>query len=320
MKNKFRMRRKIKIARKKVDVFFFFLFDNDTNDSIPVTIEDKDIPFSEELEFFFNDRVRKVWHKQKQEWFFSITDVVSVLTDSNDPKQYIKKMRQRDPELGARWSTICTPTPMIAADGKKYSSQATDTAGLLRIIQSIPSPKAEPLKQWLACVGKERLEEIADPELAIERAIFTYRKKGYSEEWIQKRLDGIKTRKELTDEWYRAGVTESKDYAKLTDTLTKAWSGKHIKEYKAFKGLHKESLRDNMTDIELALNQLAELSTTLLSRAQNPEGYKETDRVTREGGSVAGNARKDLEARLGRSVISKLNAASPNLLSNTTNE
>lgn len=314
------MRRKIKIARKKVDVFFFFLFDNDTNDSIPVTIEDKDIPFSEELEFFFNDKVRKVWHRQEEEWYFSVVDVCQTLMDGSDGRKYWNKLKQRLREEGFEPVSKCHQFKMLALDGKMRKTDCASTENLLRIIQSIPSPKAEPFKQWLAQIGKERLEEMADPELAIERAIFTYRKKGYSEEWIQKRLDGIKTRKELTDEWYRAGVTESKDYAKLTDTLTKAWSGKHIKEYKAFKGLHKESLRDNMTDIELALNQLAELSTTLLSRAQNPEGYKETDRVTREGGSVAGNARKDLEARLGRSVISKLNATSPNLLSNTTNE
>lgn len=203
---------------------------------------------------------------------------------------------------------------MKAADGKMRKTDCASTEQLLRIIQSIPSKKAEPFKQWLALVGKERLDEISDPELAFERAIDTYRKKGYSEKWIEQRLHAIDVRKLLTDEWKRAGIENTREYAALTNVLTKSWSGKTVKEYKAYKGLHKENLRDNMTNIELALNQLAEVSATAISQVKNPKGYVETKSTVLEGGSIAGNARRDLEEKIGRSVISPLNAQLPNLL------
>lgn len=289
------------------------MFDEETNTTVPVEAESND---NEELEFFFDDKVRKVWHKQQEEWYMSVSDVVSVLTDSKDVKQYIKKMRSRDPELNFNWGTICTPIQMTAQDGKKRRVNAANIQGILRIIQSIPSKKAEPFKLWLAQVGKERLDEIADPELAFERMIRTYRQKGYSEKWIERRLEAIDHRKALTATWDEAGIKSGQQYAALTDTLTHEWSGKHVKEYKAFKGLHKENLRDNMTDIELALNQLAEISATLIAKAQKPNGYSETKQTVVEGGSIAGNARKELEGKLGHSVISPLNASTPDLLDN----
>ena len=289
------------------------MFDEETNTTVPVEAESND---NEELEFFFDDKVRKVWHKQQEEWYMSVSDVVSVLTDSKDVKQYIKKMRSRDPELNSNWGTICTPIQMTAQDGKKRRVNAANIQGILRIIQSIPSKKAEPFKLWLAQVGKERLNEIADPELAFERIIRTYRQKGYSEKWIERRLEAIDHRKALTATWDEAGIKSGQQYAALTDTLTHEWSGKHVKEYKAFKGLHKENLRDNMTDIELALNQLAEISATLIAKAQKPKGYSETKQTVAEGGSIAGNARKELEGKLGHSVISPLNASTPDLLDN----
>ncbi|MCM1172528.1 MAG: Bro-N domain-containing protein [Clostridium sp.] len=228
--------------------FFFFEYDDTTGTTVPVSIEDTSSFNEQELEFFYDNHVRKVWHKQQGEWYLSIIDVVQVLTDSVDPKQYIKKLRMRDKELSLKWGTICTPLQMIALDGKMHKIQASNIEGILRIIQSIPSKKAEPFKQWLAMVGKERLDEIADPELAMERAVREYKAKGYSDAWITQRLRSIEVRKEMTDEWNRAGITESKQYAILTDILTAAWSGKKVREYKELKGLHKENLRDNMTN------------------------------------------------------------------------
>lgn len=268
----------------------------------------------EENEMFADDSIRKVWHSGLEEWYLSIFDVVKVLTDSNDPKQYIKKMRARDKELDSKWGTICTPLQMIAPDGKMRKVQASNIEGILRIIQSIKSPKAEPLKVWLAKVGAERLDEIADPEKAMERAVATYKAKGYSDKWISQRLRSIEIRKELTDEWQNAGINNPKEYAALTNILTMAWSGKSVQAYKELKGLKKENLRDNMTNTELALNLLAEVSTTELSRMQRPSGYDETKEVTISGGEIAGNARKELEAKLGRSIISSSNAAMPELL------
>lgn len=292
-------------------IFFFFLYDEETDTTIQVELEQES---DEELEFLFNEKVRKTWNHQKQELYLSVTDVIGVLTDSSDPKQYIKKIRSRDPELNARWGTICTLTTMKASDGKKYKTNASNIEGILRIIQSIPSKKAEPFKHWLAQVGKERLEEIVDPELAIERSIATYRQKGYSEKWIEQRLHAIDTRKQLTYEWKRAGLEDDRQYAALTNTLTKTWSGKTVMDYKKHKGLHKENLRDNMTNVELALNQLAEVSATVIAQAKNPKGYSETKETVIDGGTVAGNARKELEARIGQSVISPLNAQSPEQL------
>ncbi len=206
------------------------------------------------MEFFNDHDIRKVWHSGEEEWYLSIIDVVRVLTDSSDPKQYIKKLRIRDKELHSKWGTICTPLQMLAPDGKLRKTQAANIEGILRIIQSIPSPKAEPFKKWLAKVGSERLEEIANPEIAMERAVATYKAKGYSDKWISQRLRSIEIRKELTDEWQNAGINTSKEFAALTNILTTAWSGHSVKAYKKLKGLKKENLRDNMTNTELALN------------------------------------------------------------------
>lgn len=268
-------------------------------------------------EFWNEDIIRKVWHAGKEEWYLSVFDVVKALTESKDPKQYIKKMRTRDTELGSKWGTICTPLQMLAPDGKMRKTQAANVEGILRIIQSIPSPKAEPFKEWLAKIGAERLDEIADPEKAVERAVATYKAKGYSDKWISQRLRSIEIRKELTDEWQNAGINNPKQYASLTNILTIAWSGKSVQAYKQLKGLTKENLRDNMTNTELALNLLAEVSTTELSRMQRPQGYSETKDVTISGGEIAGNARKELEKKLGRTIISSSNATSPDMLDDT---
>ncbi len=216
------------------------------------------------IKVFENREVRTVWNADEEEWYFSVVDVVAVLTDSKDPKQYIKKMRSRDSELASKWGTICTPVAMAGLDGKRRKIQAANTKNILRIIQSIPSPKAEPFKVWLAQVGSERLDEIADPEQAILRGAEYYRRKGYSEGWINQRLQTIEMRKELTDEWKARGIEKEKDYAILTNEMTKAWSGLSVREYKDFKGLKKENLRDNMTNIELVLNMLAEVTTTAI--------------------------------------------------------
>ncbi len=261
------------------------------------------------VQIFENQKIRAAWDEQHEEWYFSIVDVVAVLTDSKDPKQYIKKMRSRDTELNGKWGTICTPVKMVGLDGKRREIQAADTKGLLRIIQSIPSPKAEPFKMWLAEVGRDRIEETIDPELTIDRALDTYLKKGYSEEWIHQRLLSIRVRNALTDEWKSHGVEKGKEYAILTDEITKAWSGLSTRQYKNKKGLKKENLRDNMTDLELVLNMLAEATTTELSKTHNPEGLEENRKIAQEGGTVAGNARKDIEQRTGKSVISSQNAA-----------
>lgn len=300
--------------RKDVDIFFFFFFDEETDTTVPVSVDDLDIESTEELEFFFDDKVRKIWHKQEEEWYFSIVDVCQVLTGSADATAYWRKLKQRLKLEGNETVTNCHGLKMKASDGKMRKTDCASTEQLLRIIQSIPSKKAEPFKQWLALVGKERLDEIADPELAFERMIDTYRKKGYSEKWIEQRLHAIDVRKLLTDEWKRAGLEDTREYATLTNVLTKSWSGKTVKEYKAYKGLHKENLRDNMTNIELALNQLAEVSATAISQAKNPKGYNEAKGTVLEGGAIAGNARRELEQKIGRSVISPLNAESPALL------
>lgn len=289
------------------------MFDEETNTTVPVEAESSD---DEELEFFFDDKVRKVWHKQQEEWYFSIVDVCQVLTDTPNPRKYWSVLKVRLKEEGNETATNCSQLKMRASDGKMRKTDCATTEQLLRIIQSIPSKKAEPFKLWLAQVGKERLDEIANPELAFERMIRTYRQKGYSEKWIERRLEAIDHRKALTATWDEAGIKSGQQYAALTDTLTHEWSGKHVKEYKAFKGLHKENLRDNMTDIELALNQLAEISATLIAKAQKPNGYSETRQTVVEGGSIAGNARKELEGKLGHSVISPLNASTPDLLDN----
>lgn len=260
------------------------------------------------MQLFENRRIRTAWDEERQEWYFSVVDVIEVLTDSKDSKQYIKKMRARDPELGSKWGTICTPVEMIAADGKKRKIQAVDTEGILRIIQSIPSPKAEPFKLWLARVGRERIEETIDPELTIDRALETYLKKGYSREWINQRLQAIQVRKELTDEWQDRGVQKGIEYAILTDEITKAWAGISTRQYKRLKGLRKENLRDNMSTLELVLNMLAEATTTEFSRTHQPETFSENVRVAQMGGTVAGNARKEIEVTTGKPVITSKTA------------
>lgn len=295
-------------------VFFFYVYDDDTQTTVPVEVSDESSLNEQELEFFFDDQVRKVWHSGNEEWYFSIVDVCQVLTDSADGRKYWNKLKQRLLAEGFEPVTNCHQFKMKASDGKMRSTDCVDTEQLLRIIQSIPSKKAEPFKQWLAIVGKERLDEEVDPQLAIDRAIESYRNKGYTEEWISQRMRGIEIRKDMTNEWRRAGVTDSRQYAMLTNILTAAWSGKTVKEYKRFKGLKKENLRDNMTNTELVLNALAEISTTEISKATNPQGVSGAKDATIQGGTIAKNAREELEKRIGRSVLSPLNSDTPNLL------
>ena len=260
------------------------------------------------IKLFEQKTIRTHWDEAQEKWFFSIQDVVEVLTDTPNPKDYIKKMKRRDEELAANWGTLCPLVEMIGADGRRRKIQAADTQGLLRLIQSIPSKKAEPFKMWLAQVGSERLDETADPELAIERALETYLKKGYSQDWINQRLKTIEVRKALTDEWDSRGVTQGLEYAILTDEITRAWSGKTTKQYKALKGLKKENLRDNMSNVELILNMLAEASTTEISQNENPETFEENKNVARKGGNVAKAARVQLEETTGKSVVTSKNA------------
>ena len=266
------------------------------------------------IKLFENKVVRSHWDAEQEEWYFSVVDVIEVLTESKDAKQYLKKMRSRDLELNSNWGTICTLVKMVGKDGKLREIQAANTAGILRLIQSIPSPKAEPFKLWLAQVGSERLDEIADPEKAILRGADFYRAKGYTENWINQRLQTIEMRKELTDEWKARGIDKEKDYAILTNEMTKAWSGLSVKDYKELKGLKKENLRDNMTNIELVLNMLAEVTTTAISKSKEPETFSENLQVAKEGGTVAKNTRVDIEERIGKSVISPLNAEDKTLL------
>lgn len=261
-----------------------------------------------QVQLFENRQIRSVWDVEQEEWYFSVHDVVEALTNSADPRQYVKKMRSRDQSLNANWGTICTQVKMAAADGKMRRITAANTYGILRIIQSIPSPKAEPFKLWLAEVGRERIDETIDPELAIDRALETYLKKGYSREWINQRLQAIQVRKELTDEWQNRGVKKGAEYAILTNEITRAWSGMNTREYKRFKGLKKENLRDNMSTTELVLNMLAETSTTDISKAEQPETFEENRQVARRGGNVAGIARKALEAETGKPVVTSMNA------------
>ena len=260
------------------------------------------------IKLFEQKNIRTHWDEEQEKWFFSIQDVVEVLADTPNPKDYIKKMKRRDEELAANWGTICPLVEMIGADGRRRKIQAADTQGLLRLIQSIPSKKAEPFKMWLAQVGSERLDETADPELAIERALEIYLKKGYSQDWINQRLKTIEVRKALTDEWDSRGVTQGLEYAILTDEITRAWSGKTTKQYKALKGLKKENLRDNMSNVELILNMLAEASTTEISQNEKPETFEENKNVARKGGKVAKAARVQLEETTGKSVVTSKNA------------
>lgn len=267
------------------------------------------------LKLFGEKQIRSLWNADEEEWYFSVVDVVAVLTDSADPKQYIKKMRSRDPELSDKWGTICTPVEMVGLDGRKRKIQAATTKGLLRLVQSIPSPKAEPFKLWLAQVGADRLDEIADPEKAILRGADFYREKGYSEEWINQRLRSIEVRKKLTDEWRARGVEDDLEYAILTNDITRAWSGLTVKEYKQKKGLKKESLRDNMTDLELIFTMLAEATTTELSKQSKPEGFEESRTVAKRGGLATRAARLEIEEELGRPIVSSASAKDKEKLS-----
>ena len=268
---------------------------------------------NDKIQLFEDKRIRTAWDEAKEEWFFSIVDVIAVLTDSKDPAAYWRKLKQRMREEGSETVTNCHGLKMTAADGKKRLTDVADTEQLLRIIQSVPSPKAEPFKMWLAQVGRERIEETIDPELTIERALETYVLKGYSREWINQRLQAIQVRKELTDEWDARGVQQGIEYAILTDEISRAWSGMTTRQYKRLKGLKKENLRDNMTTLELVLNMLAEATTTQLSKQRQPTTFQENLQTAREGGEVAGSARKDIEARSGGvPVITSQNAAQLN--------
>ena len=259
------------------------------------------------IKLFEQKQVRSVWDDTTEEWYFSVVDVVAILTDSVNPTDYIKKMRQRDPELSKGWGQIVTPLAVQTAGGKQKMNCAS-AQGIFRIIQSIPSPKAEPFKLWIAQVAAERLNQMQDPERSIEQAMLDYRRLGYSENWINQRLKSIEIRKELTDEWKRLGLEEGAEFAILTDIIYKAWAGKSAKEYKQFKGLKKENLRDNMTNRELVLNMLAEVSTKDISEAENPDTFVKHAQVAKRGGNVAKTAREQLEKELGHSVISPENA------------
>ena len=261
------------------------------------------------IQLFEDRKVRTVWDDELQKWFFSIVDVCGVLTDSKDPAAYWRKLKQRLIAEGNETVTNCHALKMKAPDGKMRFTDVADFEQLFRLIQSIPSPKAEPFKQWMAGVASKRVEQMQDPELNFEQAYEDYRRLGYSDRWINQRLKSIEVRKELTDEWDRAGVKEGQQYASLTDIITKGWSGKTTKQYKQYKGLKKESLRDNMTNIELALNTLAEASATEISKARNPKGFKQSAEVARKGGEIAGDARKKLERQIGRSVVSSEKAS-----------
>jgi len=262
------------------------------------------------IKVFENKQVRTVWDAEKEDWYFSVVDTVAVLTDKDydSARKYWKVLKGRLKTEGSELVSFCYQLKMQSTDGKYYKTDCLDTKGVLRLVQSIPSPKAEPFKLWLAQVGSERLDEIADPEKAILRGADFYRAKGYPEGWINQRLQTIEMRKELTDEWKERGIKEGKEYAILTDEMTRAWSGMSVGEYKDLKGLKKENLRDNMTNIELVLNMLAEVTTTAISKQEKPETFEENKKVAKRGGKVAKNAKQDIEDQLGRTVISPLNA------------
>lgn len=288
---------------------FFYYYDEEKDTTVPMELDDSKLNTGD-FEFF-NDGIRKVWNLQEEEWYFSIIDVVAVLTESTNPKNYWNMLKSRLKQEGNETYTNCVRLKMKASDGKMRLTDCATTEQLLRIIQSIPSKKAEPFKLWLAQVGTERLEEMADPEKALDRGMEYYRRKGYTDAWIKERLQSKNIRDDLTAEWKRSGVESSQEFAALTNILTKSWSGKTVQEYKKHKNLHKESLRDNMTNLELTLNQLAEVSATAISRVKNPNGMDESKQVAIDGGTIARNARLDLERQLGQSVISPLNASNP---------
>ena len=272
------------------------------------------------IKLFEEKRVRTVWDDQQEKWYFSVVDVVAVLTDSANPTDYLKKMRKRDPELAAFVGTNCPQVAMLTETGKKRQTLAADTEAIFRIIQSIPSPKAEPFKLWMARVASERLDQMQDPELSINQALMDYKRLGYSDNWINQRLKSIEIRKELTDEWKRHGLQEGVQFATLTDIIYQTWSDMTAREYKRFKGLKKENLRDNMTNKELVLNMLAELSTKEISENRNPETFSEHMHIAQEGGEIARNARMELEEKTGKAVISPMNAKDGLLLNKEKDE
>ncbi len=272
-----------------------------------------------EIKFYENKGIRSVWDEKKEEWYFSVVDVVGILTESKNARRYWSDLKRKikDEEGGIQLYENIVQLKLESPDGKKYMTDTADLKGIFRIIQSIPSPKAEPFKMWLAEIGKERVDEVIDPELIFDRALETYLKKGYSREWINQRLQAIQVRKELTDAWDAHGVKKGVEYALLTDEITRAWSGMKTREYKNLKGLKKENLRDNMTTLELVLNMLAEATTTTLTNKENPQGLEENMQIAKDGGALAGEARKNIENRLGEPVISSKNAKDlPNLLGN----
>ncbi|MEZ7578483.1 BRO family protein [Veillonella sp. 27098_8_77] len=263
---------------------------------------------SDDVKMFEGSQIRSVWDNEREEWYFSIVDVVGVLSESKNPTDYLRKMKKRDEILASYLGTNCPKVGMVSTNGKIRKVLAGNLKDIFRIIQSIPSPKAEPFKMWLAEVGKERIDEIIDPELTIDRALESYARKGYSREWINQRLQAIQVRKELTDTWQDHGVKAGNEYAILTNEISKAWSGMTTREYKDFKGLKKENLRDNMSTTELILNMLAETATKDIAEATNPQGLDENKQVAQDGGSIAGDARKSIEARTGKPVITSKNA------------
>jgi uncharacterized protein YukE len=260
------------------------------------------------IKLFESKTIRSHWDAEQEIWFFSITDVVSVLTESKDPLAYWRKLKERLKKEGNESVTNCHALKMQAADGKMRLTDVADTEQLFRLIQSIPSPKAEPFKQWLAKIGYERIEETENPELSIDRAMQTYLQKGYSKEWINQRLKSIEVRKELTDEWEQRGVKKGQEFSSLTDIITQAWSGKTVKEYKQHKNLKKENLRDNMTNLELVLNMLAEATTTEISKEKKPKTLLENKKIAKQGGTIAGNTRREIEVKTGKKVVSNLNS------------
>lgn len=264
---------------------------------------------SDDVKMFEGSQIRSVWDNEREEWYFSVVDVVGSLTESNNPRDYWYRVKKRmSEEERSELSTFCRQLKLKSTDGKSYKTDVADMQGIFRIIQSVPSPKAEPFKMWLAEVGKERIDEIIDPELTIDRALESYARKGYSREWINQRLQAIQVRKELTDTWQDHGVKAGNEYAILTNEISKAWSGMTTREYKDFKGLKKENLRDNMSTTELILNMLAETATKDIAEATNPQGLDENKQVAQDGGSIAGDARKSIEARTGKPVITSKNA------------
>jgi SOS response regulatory protein OraA/RecX len=260
------------------------------------------------IKIFEQKKIRSHWDDEQERWYFSIVDVIGVLTESNNPRKYWSVLKTRLKKEGSELATNCSQLKMQSSDGKNYNTDVADTEQLFRLIQSVPSPKAEPFKLWLAKVARERIDEIEDPEIGIDRSMETYLKKGYSKEWINQRLKTIEVRKDLTDEWEKRGVSKGQEYAILTDEITKAWSSFSVKQYKKHKGLKKENLRDNMSNLELVLNMLAEATTSEISKEKKPKTFTENKIIANQGGTIAGNTRKEIEAKTGKKVVTKLNA------------